>query len=113
MLARPAAAESSCDGALAARVLAALETAFPGLGRNLRKTLAVVSTGFLAVMAAARGGDGAPSPPVARPLFSRPGSRRRVPLLFDQMQAGPAQALVVAVVFAGRALPLSLRTSSS
>ena len=56
---RPPAAEAGCDGALAARVLATLDTAFPTLGRNLRKTLAMVCTGFLAVTAAARSGNGA------------------------------------------------------
>src|SRR3989304_5545735 len=73
MLARPAAAESSCDGALAARVLATLETAFPGLGRTLRKPLAVVCTGFLAVMAAARGGNGALSLAALAPVLPGPG----------------------------------------
>jgi hypothetical protein len=145
MRARPAGAEGGCDAALAARVLAILDTAFPALHRSLRKTLAVVCTGFLAVLAAARGGNGAlslaalarglPSPGRAHSretrlhrflknrrlegravstglvrLLFRPGPRRLVALLFDQTQAGPAQALVVAVPFAGRALPLSVWT---
>ena len=59
MPARPAVSEGGCDGALAARVLTALDTAFPTLHRSLRKTLAVVCTGFLGVMAAARSGNGA------------------------------------------------------
>ena len=43
----------------AARVLATLDPASPALGRNLRKTLAMVCTGFLAVTATARSWNGA------------------------------------------------------
>lgn len=128
-----------------ARLLPALETAFPTLRRSVRKTLAVVCAGLLAVMTAARSGAGAlslaalhrvlPSPGrphsrenrlrrfldnprlegravslgLARVLF-RAGPARRVPLLVDQTQAGTAQALVVAVPFQGRALPLAVWT---
>jgi Transposase DDE domain len=134
-----------CDAALVARLLPALDAAFPTLRRSVRKTLAVVCTGLLAVMAAARSGAGAlslaalyrvlPSPGcphsrenrlrrfldnprlegravstgVARVLF-RPGAPRRVPFLLDQTKAGTTQALVVAVPFQGRALPLAVWT---
>lgn len=142
---RPSADPGGCDAALVARLLPALDTAFPTLRRSVRKTLAVVCTGLLAVMAAARGGAGAlslaalyrvlPSPGrphsrenrlrrfldnprlegravstgVSRVLF-RPGPARRVPCLFDQTKAGTTQALVVAVPFQGRALPLAVWT---
>lgn len=134
-----------CDAALVARLLPALDTAFPSLRRSVRKTLAVVCTGLVAVMAAARSGAGAlslaalyrmlpcPGRPhsrenrlrrfldnprlegravstgLARVLFC-PGPVRRVPFLVDQTQAGTTQALVVAVPFEGRALPLAVWT---
>jgi DDE family transposase len=141
----PAADLGGCDAALAARLSATLDTAFPTLRRSVRKSLAVVATGLLAVMAAARSGAGlltlaalyrvlpsaghphsrenrlrrfldnprlegrAVSTGLARLLF-RPGPRRFVPILFDQTQAGATQALVVAVPFQGRALPLAVWT---
>ncbi len=46
---------------------------------------------------------------LARLLF-RPGPRRFVPALFDHTRAGPTQALVIAVPFQGRALPLAVWT---
>ncbi len=130
---------------MVARLLPALDAAFPTLRRSVRKTLAVVCTGLLAVMAAARSGAGAlslaalyrvlPSPGqphsrenrlrrfldnprlegravytgLARLLFP-PGPARRVPFLLDQTKAGATQALVVAVPFQGRALPLAVWT---
>ena len=142
---RIAAELGACDADFAARLTRTLDTAFPTLRRSRRKTLAVVCTGLLAVMAAARGGAGAlslgalyrllPSPGrphsrenrlrrfldnprlegravstgLARLLF-RPGRRRLVPTLFDQTQAGRTQALVVAIPFQGRALPLAVWT---
>jgi hypothetical protein len=142
---RAAAEPGDCDVALAARVATSLDTTFPELRRTVRKTLAVVCTAFLAVLAAARGGNGAvslaalarvlPSPGRARAretrlgrfldnrrvegravstglarLCFRPGPPRVVPVLFDQTQAGSTQALVVAVPFEGRALPLAVWT---
>jgi len=142
---RAGAEPAGCDVTLAARLTTTLDTAFPALRRSRRKTLAVVCTGLLAVMAAARSGAGAlslgalyrvlPSPGrphsrenrlrrfldnprlegravstgLARLLF-RPGRRRFVPTVVDQTQAGSTQALVVAVPFHGRALPLAVWT---
>ena len=143
---KPGAAEvGACDAAFAARLTATLDTAFPGLRRSVRRTLAVVCTGLLAVVAAARGGAGDLSlgalyrvlPSLGRPhsrenrlrrfldnprvegravstglarLLFRPGPRRFIPTLIDQTQAGATQALVIAVPFQGRALPLAVWT---
>lgn len=71
---RAAGAEpGGCDAALAARLLATLDTAFPTLHRSLRKTLAVMCTGFLAVMAAARSGNGALSLAALARVLPSPG----------------------------------------
>jgi hypothetical protein len=56
---RPAADPGGIDAALVACLLPALDTAFPTLRRSVRKTLAVVCKGLLAVTAVARSGAGA------------------------------------------------------